>query len=435
MDGSQFQYPWPLDEERFLVTLALPTPKGKLGRFNLYLVDREGRRELLVEGDESGKGIGCRQIVPLAPRESGHLRPNRVDWSAETGVVFLRDVYAGPGLEGIPRGTIERVRVVGLEYRAAGVGHAQQQGKGGFADVSTPIAVGNGSWDVKVVYGTAQVHADGSALFRVPARKPIYFQALDADGFAVQTMRSWTTLMPGETQSCVGCHEHKNSTPVAEQGTPLALLGGPQELETIGGPPRGFSYAREVQPILDQHCVDCHAGDDVPYDLRGDLVHLPEMKRKLARSYLELTHTKKERGDCHHELVNWIDCMSEPEMLPPYHRGAGTSRLMKLLKKGHEGVELSAEELETIACWIDLLVPYCGDYLEANAWSKKELAFYERFAAKRRRQEEIERASIEALQSSRDSAPITERPPRVPKHPGRKGRQPAVGAKSSDRER
>ena len=173
----------------------------------------------------------------------------------------------------------------------------------------------------------------------------------------------------------------------------------------------------------------------MPYDLRGDLVHLPEMKRKLARSYLELTHTKKERGDCHHELVNWIDCMSEPEMLPPYHRGAGTSRLMKLLKKGHEGVELSAEELETIACWIDLLVPYCGDYLEANAWSKKELAFYERFAAKRRRQEEIERASIEALQSSRDSAPITERPPRVPKHPGRKGRQPAVGAKSSDRER
>ena len=47
--------------------------------------------------------------------------------------------------------------------------------------------------------------------------------------------------------------------------------------------------------------------------------------------------------------------------------------------------------------WIDLLVPYCGDYLEKNAWSERELDFYGHFAEKRRQQEELERKNIEAL--------------------------------------
>ena len=62
------------------------------------------------------------------------------------------------------------------------------------------------------------------------------------------------------------------------------------------------------------------------------------------------------------------------------------------------GVELPQKlELERIACWIDLLVPYCGDYTESNAWSAEERSFYARFAKKRERQQEIERDSIRAL--------------------------------------
>ena len=398
MEGSQWQYVWPLDEDHFLVTLALPESDGSLGRFNIYFTDRHGRRELLVEGRESGEGVGCRQVVPLAPRPVPHVRPSGVDYRKTTGLVYMQDVYVGLGLPNVPRGTIDRLRVVGLEYRAAGVGHAVQEGRGGRADVSTPISVGNGSWDVKVVYGSAKVHEDGSAFFEVPARKPLYFQAIDKDGIVVQTMRSWTTLMPGETQSCVGCHEHKNSTLRADHGRPAAAGMTPQQLTPFYGPPRGFSYTVEVQPILDRLCVRCHDGrEDVPLNLSGELVHLPEMKRMVARSFLELTHTKDERGDCNHSMVNWIDSMSEPEMLPPWHRGAGASELITLLKNGHEGVTLSAEDLEKIACWLDLLVPYCGDYLEHNTWSKKDLEFYDRFAQKRQRQEARERKSIKAL--------------------------------------
>ena len=32
-------------------------------------------------------------------------------------------------------------------------------------------------------------------------------------------MRSWSTLMPGEVFSCVGCHENKNETVAAKAGT------------------------------------------------------------------------------------------------------------------------------------------------------------------------------------------------------------------------
>ena len=78
---------------------------------------------------------------------------------------------------------------------------------------------------------------------------------------------------------------------------------------------------------------------------------------------------------------------------------------MPLLEEGHEGVTLSSEELEKIACWIDLLVPYCGDYMEANAWGEAGEAKYARFQEKRDAMEEIERENIKALIEKQASSP------------------------------
>jgi hypothetical protein len=50
--------------------------------------------------------------------------------------------------------------------------------------------------------GTVPVESDGSAWFRVPAGKPLYFQAVDAQGRAVQTMRSIAYLQPVSAASC-----------------------------------------------------------------------------------------------------------------------------------------------------------------------------------------------------------------------------------------
>ena len=399
--GCQFQYPYPLSEEQFLVTLALPTPRGKLGRFSIYLVDLDGRRELLVEGDGTGQGVGCRQIVPLHPRTGFAARASSVDYRKTTGTFYVQDVHEGPGLAGVARGTIRRLRVVALRYRAAAIGSTGQRGAGGSSTVTTPVAVANGSWDVKVVLGSATVHEDGSALFRVPARTPIYFQALDANGHAAQTMRSWATLMPGENFSCVGCHEHKNSTARARREVTRALRAGPQPLEPFYGPPRGFSFPAEIQPILDRHCTRCHTGrKGKPFSLSGETVLLPKMKRRFSRSYLALTHARGPKGDCNHPVVNWIDCMSGPAMLPPYHRGAARSRLVAMLEKRHNDVSLSREERDKIACWIDLLVPYCGDYREANAWTPADRREYDRYEQRRMEMEAEERRSIRQLIAS-----------------------------------
>jgi len=73
-------------------------------------------------------------------------------------------------------------------------------------------------------------------------------------------MRSWSTLMPGETFGCVGCHEDKLSTPI-EQKMTLAMRKGVQELEPFYGRARGFSFKREIQPILDKNCIQCHMLD------------------------------------------------------------------------------------------------------------------------------------------------------------------------------
>ncbi len=403
--GDQFQHPYPLDERRFLVTLALPTPEGGLGRFNIYFVDVDGRRELLVQGREAGAGVGCKQIIPLAPRPRPHRRPDLVDYRQATGTVYLQDVYEGPGLKGIPRGTIKRLRVVAVEYQAASIGRLDHRGKGGSSTVWTPVAVGHGSWDVKVVLGSATVHDDGSALFEVPARTPIYFQALDAKGHAVQTMRSWTVLMPGEKQSCVGCHEPASTAPPAGRRVSAALAAGRQPLEPFYGPPRGFSFAGEIQPILDRHCSRCHTGaKDKPFSLSGERVEVGKTERKFSRAYLALVHARGAGGDCNHPVVNWIDSMSEPSMLPPRHRGAAASKLLAMLEKRHNDVRLSAEEMAKIACWIDLLVPYCGEFREDHAWSAKDLARYNRFLAKRRAMESTERANIGAWIEQRDMA-------------------------------
>jgi len=134
--------------------------------------------------------------------------------------------------------------------------------------------------------------------------------------------------------------------------------------------------------------------------------------RYWSDSYLMLTKTFRVHiegenslsGVCTGSLVNWVGSQSVPEPIPPRFAGAVHSGLTTLLEGEHKGVKLSREELRMIACWIDLLVPYCGDYLEANAWSEDELNKYEHFAAKRRRMEELEQHNIRELVESAEKA-------------------------------
>ncbi len=436
-EGELFQYPYPLGEQDMLITYhplgwekttkEKRRPSRHLSpQFGVYYMMMDGRRELLAADAE----WSCNQPIPVIARPEPATRASAVDYRRDDGVYYVHDVYQGPGLAGVARGSIKKLRVIALDFRAAGIGANGNHGPAGGALVSTPPAIDCGTWDVKVVLGSATVHEDGSACFRVPARTPLYFQAIDDKGRVAQTMRSWSTVQPGEVASCVGCHEDKNSSPPAYSSGRIALRNHPEELEPFYGPARGFSFAKEIQPILQAKCVSCHndparqpAFRPFPEEKRRALAKVEpaqaapnkeiapgtrafsllatpvldvKAKRNWSQSYLALTSAGRTTT-----MVNWTNVQGAPPMLPPYSAGSARSAIMPLLEAGHGGAKLSAEELEKFACWIDLLVPFCGDYREAAAWTDVESAKYAHYLAKRQIMQAMERENVRELADRR----------------------------------
>ena len=393
-DGELFAYPYPLSETEFLVSYN-PDGKKNFKNFGIYHITIDGEKELLV----SDPALPCNRPVPLVARPRIPPRPSYVDYRRTEGTYYVQDVYAGPGLKGVPRGTIKTLRVIALDFRAAGIGENSNGGPGGGALISTPVAIGNGTWDPKTILGDATVQPNGSAFFRVPARTPVYFQMLDDKNRMVATMRSWTTLQPGENAACVGCHETKNSTPILRSAT--LYNGVPQVLRPFYGPPHGFSFPRDVQPILDRRCVICH-NDKHKLPLISNPIADDAAKRNWSTAYLSLTHANTRQrnrftGDPNHAVVNWIGTQSAPPMLPPYSAGSAKSKLITQLEAGHGKLKLTREEMDKLEAWIDLGVPFCGDYREANAWSKDEVARYDRYLSKRIRLATEEKNAITDL--------------------------------------
>ena len=431
-EGELFQYPYPLDDETLLCAYL---PEGDQERsyeipFGVYWFNYDGRRELLA----FDPAISCGQPIPLVEREKPALRASQVDLTKKTGQYYVQDVYEGPGLEGIKRGTIKALRVVALEFRPNGCGWNWNFGEAGDSIVTTPASIGGGTWDVKRVLGEVPVEEDGSAYFEAPALTPVYFQLLDRNGDAVQTMRSWSTLQPGETFGCVGCHEPKGNSignvTTASGSTTAALQKGVAKLTPLYTPGKGymqdagFSYLRDVQPILDKYCVSCHsggqdsAGAPRPFSLMANdfVVSDPDdeyqkiikaQKRNFAESYVRLTH----RGNNRNDYIRWLGVQDRPSMLLPYYAGAAVSPMIAMLRgkdqyeqdadlpnrpqvadrlfEAHQDVRVDEQSLRILALWVDLLVPYCGNYLEANLWTRGERAWYEYYLAQRKRNAEI----------------------------------------------
>jgi len=401
-EGDQFQYPLALDEKNFIVTYQVPTLSG---HFGLFYMDIDNSKRELLAWDPSSAASHCGQPVPLQAREVPILRASTVDHTKNTGVYYVQDVYFGPGLEGVERGTIKELRVVGLHFRAAGIDRNGNSGEAGAALVSTPISIDNGTWDVKQVLGTVPVHEDGSAFFEVPARLPIYFQLLNDRGETVQTMRSWSTLQPGEQQNCYGCHEDKGSSALSDGGVrrTQALRRAPRKPVPVEGvdPNSGFSFIQSIQPIFDKNCTTCHTGeaageeDVAPFSLLDKPVVLAG--RSFSESYLNLTQRGKKN-----DFVYWLDVQSGPPMLPPNYAGAVKSKLISMFDEGnrseaHQDVVLTDQECRLLALWIDLLVPFSGCYTERHHWTREQQMEYAYYQMKRDTMAEIEQKNVQLL--------------------------------------
>ena len=110
----------------------------------------------------------------------------------------------------------------------------------------------------RIPLGTVPIEDDGSCHFEAPAGKQFIFQVLDADGAAIQTMRSTAFVHPGEYLSCAGCHEPKQTTIPRPPQRPKALARPPSKLEPEGIGVEPITYARLVKPVFERSCLPCH---------------------------------------------------------------------------------------------------------------------------------------------------------------------------------
>jgi hypothetical protein len=342
--GHCYRTACPLSETYFLAAYSYdplfgePDP-NRANIFGLYLIDAFGNKELLYRD----LNIASLWPVPLRARPQPPALPAVVEAERKPeGTFFLRNVYSSwPRL---PDVRIARLRVVQVLPKSTW--HANDP----------PLGLANIS-PGKQVLGTVSVEADGSAYFRAPAGLPLAFQALDERGQAVQIMRSLTYLQPGESVSCVGCHEPRHTAPASVPGrTPLAVTRDPSAIQPGPDGSRPFSYPILVQPVLDRHCVSCHR----PGKAEGSVVLSGEPQGHYTVSYNALARLVPysdwagRPGDF--RVVN-----SEPTTRPDFF-GARGSRLTPLLGKEHYDVQLTPEEFDRLVTWMDVNALFYGTF-------------------------------------------------------------------------
>ena len=161
----------------------------------------------------------------------------------------------------------------------------------------------------------------------------------------IQSMRSGTMVRPGEAAGCVGCHDSRLS---AVPNDAREALGRPaQKLEGWYGPPREFSYTRDVQPVFDRYCLKCH-------DIGG-----PGAKKFLLAGDRGLAFNIS-----YHEL--WakkyimVVGAGPAEVQMPYSWGSHASKIVPHLRV--DGKKIDKESFDRVVTWIDLNAPYYPAY-------------------------------------------------------------------------
>ncbi len=322
-----YRDPYALSENCFLVA----------SREGLHIMDGQGNVELVYKLPKSEAHLQCHEPRPLQARPRERTVSSRVDETRETAQLVLADVYHGRNMDGVKRGEIKKLLV--LEQLPMPVHF-----NGGMESISS-----GGSFTLARILGTVPVEEDGSANFEVPALRSVFFVALDKHDLSVKRMQSFYTAQPGEVSGCVGCHEQRTQTlPHARLKNLAANRRRPAKIEPIADIPGPFDYPRDIQPILDRHCVECHSPDryEGHVDLTGDhLMHFSMSYRTITDLQLVADGRNQPFGD-----------------RAPRTIGSSASRLMKLIDGNHYDAKLSDHERQLIRLWIDSSATYAGTY-------------------------------------------------------------------------
>jgi hypothetical protein len=350
-DPANYSSAWPLSENFYLCVYDANSKsnEGISNNYGIYLLDVFGNKVLLYRDSE----ISCLNPMPMIARRKPPIVPHQTlvgkalkdgekfvplnpATLPDTAEVGLINVYNS--LKDFPEGAkIKALRIIQLlpkttpHYNRPRIGFGDQK-------------------SARSILGTVPVEADGSAYFKMPVDIPIYFQALDEQGLAIQSMRSATYVHPGERLVCNGCHEKRHGAPVAPRHYPTAMKRLPSKITPDVAGSNPFSYPILVQPVLDSKCVPCHLKNKKAPDLRiGDL---EKNKSHFYTSYKSLQP---------YAFFFNNAAFTTPRTIPGQF-GARASKLYKMLAKGHNDVKLTKEEMHRITLWLDSNSDFFGSY-------------------------------------------------------------------------
>jgi len=330
---GQYRDPWAFSEQLFLAAQDR----------KIVLLDSEGVTHGVYElpPEDVRAGLECHEPRPLQSRPRENVIPPRTKPDTPTGTLVLADIYRGRAMAGVERGEIKKLLV--LESLPKPIN---------FTGGMDPLTYG-GSFTLERILGTVPVHADGSAVMEVPALRSLFFVALDENDLAVKRMHSFVTVQPGEVTSCVGCHEARTESVLTDSAL-TALRRRPDPIEPIEDCPDVFDFPRDIQPILDRLCVECHGGQATPRGgpYAGRIMLSGDRGPMFSHAYFSMTV---------HQLFN--DNRNRPvSNLPPRAVGSAASRILTMLDGDHYEVQATEAERRMLRLWIDVGAPYPGTY-------------------------------------------------------------------------
>ncbi|MBW8016077.1 MAG: hypothetical protein FVQ82_07820 [Planctomycetes bacterium] len=327
--SANFRDPYPLSAEHYLAASGI----------TIQLMNSSGETTVLykISKELAGAGFQCHEPRPIMAGKREVIIPDRTDPKQTTGKLILTNVYNGRNMKGVKPGSIKKLLV--MEALPKPINYT-----GGM----DPLSYG-GTFTLERILGTVPVEKDGSAFMELPANRSVFFIALDEKDNAVKRMQSFTSVAPGEMSSCLGCHEERTNAPQrVTPMTPLAARKPARKPKPIAGIPQLFDFPRDIQPILDKHCVKCHNPDK----RNGKVLLTGDHGPMYSHSYMTLTVHKQ-----------FIDGRNNPKSnYPPYALGAYPSPIMKKILGGHNGVKLSEHEITMIRYWIESAAAYPGTY-------------------------------------------------------------------------
>ena len=336
--------PWAFDENHFMA----------VRQSELQIIDSSGYEQAIfkLSDQEIKEGFWVHEPRPIIKHEREPILADATNPSSASGTLILTDIYQGRRMKNIPRGTVKELLV--LETLPEPIHY-----NGGMDQISY-----GGTFTLQRVLGTVPVSEDGSANMEIPAMRPIFFVALDKDGNPIKRMHSFTSVMPGETTACIGCHEERTDAPgnIYKDKKLFTLIGQkPTPIKPVKDVPEVFDFPRDIQPILNRYCIECHNYErrDGNADLCGDWTPRTTM------SYL---------------TINQFGLLGDNRNRPqsdfePYQIGSSASKLYKMICENHAGVKMSELDKKIIRFWLNCGGNYAGTYAASGngiAWSYHE---------------------------------------------------------------